>query len=188
MNNRIQSLALASTIALGAGMLAPAVLADTTTPVAGAGDVTSLTGKVAVVNTETRMMTLETPEGKFEVLNVPPEVKRIDQIKIGDTVTISETQAVLVDIDKGRSAGSMGSVADQDVQRESGSKPAGTITDTLKLYGKVEAVDKANSTVTVRGPQNVVTLNVKDPAILDDLAPGDGVVATYIRVITGVVE
>jgi hypothetical protein len=187
MQKTIPSLTLASAIVTGA--FAPVAFADTMAPVAGGAATTELTGTVAVVNTESRLMTLETPSGKFEVLHVPPEVKRIDEIKIGDKVTISETEAVLVDIDKGGSAGSMGSELKQDVERAPGSeKPAGTLVDTLKIYGKVEAVDKAASKVTVRGPNETVTLSVKNAALLDDLAPGDGVVATYIRVISGMVE
>lgn len=186
MQKTIPSLTLASAIVTGA--FAPVAVADTMDPVAGGAATTELTGTVAVVNTESRLMTLETPSGKFEVLHVPPEVKRIDEIKIGDKVTISETEAVLVDIDKGGSAGSMGSELKQDVERAPGEKPAGTMVDTLKIYGKVEAVDKAASKVTVRGPKETVTLSVKNAALLDDLAPGDGVVATYIRVISGMVE
>ena len=186
MQKTIPSLTLASAIVTGA--FAPVAVADTMDPVAGGAATTELTGTVAVVNTESRLMTLETPSGKFEVLHVPPEVKRIDEIKIGDKVTISETEAVLVDIDKGGSAGSMGSEFKQDMERAPGEKPAGTMVDTLKIYGKVEAVDKAASKVTVRGPKETVTLSVKNAALLDDLAPGDGVVATYIRVISGMVE
>jgi Cu/Ag efflux protein CusF len=182
------SLAIAAALSMGAATLATAPLADTVTPVAGAVSASEITGTVEVVNTETRLMTIRTPDGRFEVMHIPPQVERINQIKIGDKVSISETETVLVDVETGRDAGAMGAMGDTTVDREPGRKPAGTLVDTMKLYGKVESVDKAKSQVTVRGPNNVVTLNVKDPAILAKLKPGDGVIATYVRTITGKVE
>ncbi|WP_295449468.1 hypothetical protein [uncultured Thiodictyon sp.] len=180
------SLSLVAGLALGAAGLAPLALAGTTlTPIAGEATVTELTGTVTVVNAETRKLTLKTPDGRFEVVDIPEQVSRVNEIKIGDKVVISETEAVLVDLEKGRDAGSMGAIGDTQVQRDPGVKPGGSITETLKLYGKVEAVDRANSRVTIRGPQNVVTLTVKDKAILAQLKPGDGVIASYMRVLTG---
>lgn len=185
MQQQSLSLALTACLALGAAGLAAPALADTMTPVAGGASVSQITGTVVVVNKETRQMTIKQPDGSFEVLDIPPEVKRIDGIKVGNKVEITETQAVLVDVEKGRDAGSMGAIEKTTVKPEGGNKPAGTITTRLKLFGKVESVDHANATVTVRGPNKVVTLAVKDKAILDDLKPGDGVVATYVRSITG---
>jgi Cu/Ag efflux protein CusF len=183
------SFALAAALTLaGAASIPSAVAEDTMTPVAGSATLSELSGEVVVINTETRLMTLKTENGTFEVLRIPPEVKRIKAIKVGDKVTISETEAVLVEIEKGRDAGAMGAVPEKTVEKEPGAKPAGTMVDKLTLYGKVLSVDKAKSQVTVQGPNQTVTLKVEDPALLKDLAPGDGVIARYVRVITGKVE
>ena len=184
------SLALAGTLSLsGVALTSSAIAEDTITPVAGAATTMDISGEVVAINRDTRLMTLRTADGTFEVIHIPEQVKRIDEIEIGNKVSISETEAVLVDIEKGRDAGAMGAIPETTVERDPGSaKPAGTIVDKLTLYGKVESVDKAASTVTVRGPNQTVTLAVEDKAILDELAPGDGVIATYVRVITGKVE
>jgi Cu/Ag efflux protein CusF len=181
------ALAVALTFS-GAAAVQSAFAKDTITPVAGSAEMTELTGEVVVVNTETRLMTIKTPDGTFEVIRIPPEVERIKSIKIGDNVTISQTEAVLVEIEKGRNAGAMGAIPEQSVEPEAGAKPAGTIVDKLTLYGKILDVDKAKSQVTVQGPNKTLTLKVEDPAVLDDLASGDGVIARYVRVITGKVE
>jgi len=183
------ALVLAAALTLGGAVAVQSAYAeDSVTPVAGSATLTEITGEVVVINTETRLMTLKTPDGSFEVLRIPPEVERIDAIKVGDKVTISATEAVLVDIEKGRDAGAMGAVPEKSVEREEGEKPAGTLVDKLTLYGKVLDVDKEKSQVTVQGPNKTLTLNVEDPALLTDLAPGDGVIARYVRVITGKVE
>jgi hypothetical protein len=133
-----------------AAALQPAVAEETMTPVAGAATLTELSGEVVVINTETRLMTLKTADGTFEVLRIPPEVERIKAIKVGDKVTISETEAVLVEIEKGRDAGAMGAVPEQSMEREEGKKPAGTMVDKLTLYGKV--LDVRQGQVGGHGP------------------------------------
>lgn len=179
------SLALAGVLSLAAALPAVLFAEDTLTPVAGSATITEISGEVVAINTETRLMTVKTADGTFEVMHVPPEVKRIDQIKIGNKVEITETEAVLVDIEKGTDAGAMGAVSESAGEARPGDKPAGTLVDKLTLYGKVEAVDKGASTVTVRGPNQTITLKVEDSALLDELSPGDGVIATYVRTITG---
>ncbi len=80
----------------------------TTEPVVAEAMQSTIAGEVMVVNTDTRMMTLKTADGSFEVLHVPPEVKRLDRIKIGDMVSITETTTALIELQKGRDAGAMG--------------------------------------------------------------------------------
>lgn len=186
-NPRIIALAAALTLAAAVPLRA-GIAADTVTPVAGSATLSELSGEVVVINPDTRLMTIRTPDGRFEVLRIPLEVERIKAIKVGDKVSISETEAVLVEIEKGRDAGAMGAVPEKTVEREAGAKPAGTMVDKLTLYGKVLHLDKAKSEVTVQGPSQTVTLKVQDPALLDDLAPGDGVIARYVRLITGKVQ
>jgi len=158
----------------------------TTEPVMAEAMQSTISGEVMVVNTDTRMMTLKTADGRFEVLHVPPEVKRLDQIKIGDMVSITETTTALIELQKGRDAGAMGAEGDTQVERAgSGEKPAGTITDTLTLYGKIVGIDEAASTVTVKGAETTRTFPVQDAELMKELAVGDGVVATFRNVISG---
>ncbi|NEX18895.1 copper-binding protein [Thiorhodococcus mannitoliphagus] len=177
------------TASLLAITLASAASAQTETmPIAGAATSTELTGTVTIVNQEKRMLTIETSDGRFEVLHVPPAVKRLDEIKIGNRLTITETEALLVDLKKGSGAGTIGMSQNITAERDPGTKPSGAIVDTATISGRVESVDKAGSTVTIQGPNRAVTLKVEDPALLDSLAVGDGVEASYMRVISGKVE
>jgi Cu/Ag efflux protein CusF len=157
-----------------------------TEPVAAEAMQTTIAGEVMVVNTDTRLMTLKTADGSYQVLHVPAEVKRLDEIKIGDKVSITETTTVLIELQKGRDAGAMGAEASTETERAPGSeKPAGTITDTLTLYGKIVAIDKAAGSVTIKGAETTRVFPVQDAALLDELAIGDGVVATFRNVISG---
>jgi hypothetical protein len=52
----------------------------------------------------------------------------------------------------------------------------------VMVRGWVAAVDKANRTVTLRGPRGgTVTLDVKDPQKLDAVQVGDPVLASYVE-------
>ena len=158
----------------------------TTEPVVAEAMQSTIAGEVMVVNTDTRMMTLKTADGSYEVLHVPPAVKRLDRIKIGDMVSITETTTALIELQKGRDAGAMGAEGDTQVEPAgSGDKPAGTITDTLTLYGKIVGIDKAAGTVTIKGAETTRTFPVQDADLMKELAIGDGVVATFRNVISG---
>jgi hypothetical protein len=52
----------------------------------------------------------------------------------------------------------------------------------VTVRGWIDAVDKTNRTVTLKGPRGgTVTLDVKDPKKLDSVAVGDPVVAAFIE-------
>jgi hypothetical protein len=147
-----------------------------------------LSGEVMVVNTDTRLMTLKDADGQYHVLHVPPEVTRLDQIKIGDEVTITEITSVLVELQPGVTAGPISTERSTDIERTPGSKPGGSIVDTLTLNGRVTAVDKAAGSVSIQGPDGVQTFEVEDTMVLDDVEVGDGVTARFRNVIIGEVN
>ena len=186
---KLTSLALAGGLTIGAALLLPtAIVSAETVPVVTEMAAGSVTGTVTVVNTEKRMLTIQKPDGHFQVIHVPAEVKRLDEIKINDKLTITYLEAVAVDLQKGPAAASPGAVATTEVDRESSAKPAGSIVDKVTVTGTVEAVDKAKSTVTLRGPDETVTLTVQDPALLSEIAKGDSVTATFIQAVAAKVE
>jgi hypothetical protein len=163
----------------------PAAIHAETLPVAGGVVSTSVTGTVTVVNVEKRLLTIKTPEGRFEVLHVPAEVKRLDEIKIGNTLTITETELLLVDLQKGADVGGPGVSTQSTIVRDPGEKPSGMMVDSVTVTGIVTALDKAKSSVTIQGSDEHVTLKVEDPSVLDSVAVGDGVSASYMRAISG---
>ena len=65
-----------------------------------------------------------------------------------------------------------------------GTTPGRSAAGTVTVRGTVDAVDKANRTVTLKGPEgNTLTLDVKDPSKLDVIKVGDPVVATYTEAV-----
>jgi hypothetical protein len=189
MNENARAVTLAASLAVGITVAYSAARAEVIViPVTGAETTSEISGIVQVVNVEKRMLTIRTPDGRFQVIRVPEEAKRLDEVKIGNRLTITETDAVLIDLVKGDEAGAVGTTQETVLAQEKGAKPAGSITDTLTLYGRILAVDKSNRTVSVQGAQETVEFDIDDPALLDELSVGDGVVATFIRSVSGKVE
>lgn len=189
MKTRLSGLPLACAMLCATAAFAPEAIAEMETiPVTGALVTSEHTGIVTFVDLAQRMLTIKTPDGRFEVLHVPAEVSRLDQVKIGNRLSVSKTDAVAVDLQKGTKAGSVSAARETVAERKPGNKPAGTIIDTTTLSGRVEAVDKTKSAITVRGPEKTMTFSVQDPVLLDSVAPGDGVVVTYMQVIRGEVK
>jgi hypothetical protein len=189
MNENARAVTLAASLAVGITVAYSAARAEVIViPVTGAETTSEISGIVQVVNVEKRMLTIRTPDGRFQVIRVPEEAERLDEVKIGNRLTITETDAVLIDLVKGDEAGAVGTTQETVLAQEKGAKPAGSITDTLTLYGRILAVDKSNRTVSVQGAQETVEFDIDDPALLDELSVGDGVVATFIRSVSGKVE
>jgi hypothetical protein len=180
---------LARGVALSTAVLVSGVaFSQEVEPVAAGVSESYLQGEVMVVNTETRLMTLKDAEGTFHVLSVPLEVSRIDEIKIGDKVTITEISSALIALTPAEAGTPVAMDATTDIEREAGSKPGGTITETLTVSGEIVGVDKAAGTVTVKGPNQTRTLDASDASLLDGVKVGDGVVARFQNVIVGEVK
>jgi Cu/Ag efflux protein CusF len=185
--NRTTPLVFAVSVGLSAFSVVAISHAETLGVAAGAAS-SEITGTVVVVNTEKRLMTIREPDGQFQVIQVPEEVKRLDEIKINDKLTIAYTAAVAVDLRTGPDTGAPGTVVTKEIDREQGRKPSGSMAETVTLTGSIKAVNRANSTVTVQGPEETLTLTVKDPELLERVGVGDTVTATFIRAVAAKVE
>jgi Cu/Ag efflux protein CusF len=187
MQKNLPRLALGALLTAGAA-LSGVAFSQAVEPVVAEISGSQLAGEVMVVNTETRLMTLKDADGVFHVLHVPPAVNRIDQIKIGDKVTITEISSALIGLTPADAGTPMAMDMTTDVDRDSGRKPSGTMTETLTVTGEIIGVNKAAGTVTVKGPNATRTFDVDDPALLEGVKVGDGVIAKFRNVIVGEVK
>lgn len=158
-----------------------------TEPIKAFGTISETEGRVSVINTETRMMTIRTPDGSFEVIHIPPEVKRINAIKIGNQVRLSTMSVALIELRTGSDAAAVGQsgVITEVEPSPGGSKPSGQITDRQVLFGKITAVDRAAGTVTIEGPNRTETYEVENKSLLSRVKAGDGVRVTLMNIIEG---
>jgi hypothetical protein len=131
------------------------------------------------------MLTIRKADGTFEVIHAPSEVERLDRVRIGNRLRLTEITTAVIELQRGRDAGSMGVIGSTEVDRCPGNRPAGAITDSLTLYGQIVAVNQGAGTVTVRGANETRTFELEDKGLLGALKVGDGVVVRIRNVISG---
>ena len=177
------------------GDIRPVLLACLVTalalPITGVADQTA-TGKgvsasdtiekratVTAIDRATRTVTLKGETDEF-VVEVGPEVKGFDTLKVGDVVVATYTESIAVRMAKQGEAtpGVTGTVI---AEPPTGGKAKAGSEVTASL--KVEAVDLTANTVTLSaGDGQKRTVEVKDPKVqerLKTVKPGDVVVVTY---------
>jgi len=112
-------------------------------------DVVELTAKVDAVDYRKRLVTLTGPQGNTVVVKAGPS---------SDPPVAAEASAVAV--------------------AAKGDKPAGIMVDTAEITARVEAIDYAKRTVTLKGPEGKSTTLKVDPSVkrFPEIKKGDEVV------------
>jgi len=138
----------------------------------------SVTATVKAVDLQTRMVTLQAPNGKTFTLHAGKEVINLPQVKAGDEVVAVYSEALAVRMAK------PGEVRDETTQRigraTPGSKPGAFETIERTITADVKDIDKTNKTVSLGMPDGgVLIVKVQDPANLEKVKAGDNIVITY---------
>ena len=108
------------------------------------------------------------------------DARNLDQVKVGDKVTLTYTREVAVSVRKTDQPPSVSETKTVQLAPK-GQKPGGVEVRTVELTGNVESVDAQKHTITLTGPAgNVRTFQV-DPSVknLDQVKKGDQVVLRY---------
>jgi hypothetical protein len=144
----------------------------------------TLSGTVATIDHDKRVLNVKTADGKFESLDVPQSAKRFDELKVGDTVSVTYNNNVSVRmkppgepaVDTG-SASQVGAGGDQP--------PRGTIVVERTMTATVDAIDKDASSITFVGPNGFkYSRLVVDPTVFDQVKVGDKVDITWSTDVT----
>src|SRR5262245_39336477 len=145
---------------------------------AGAMQYGKVTATVEAIDQKTREVTLKGEGGGTTTFVVGPEVKNLPQVSKGDIVTIEYAEAVLVGLEKSKSTTRERLVTEGGKTAAPGQMPSMVAMRDVTVVASIEGIDKAKGTVTLRGPQQTVTVKVRDPAMLKDAKVGDFVQAS----------
>src|SRR5262245_1436107 len=163
-----------------------------TEPRLGPGAITeesviSTEATVVSIDHSTRMVTLRTPDQRLHTLRVDPSVRNLNKVHKGDEVVTTYYEAIAVAVKK---AGKTGVSTDEDTERaRPGQKPAGVAAETTTITARVVKIDRKHRSLDLRGPEgNVLTVDVRDPAQLQNLAVGDLVEVSVTEAVAMQVE
>ena len=124
-----------------------------------------------------------------------PELKRFDELKVGDKVKMTYYESVFLQLRKaGATAGTTGekpadATLDAAITRGKGALPGGTAAVQEKMTVTVKAIDPALPSITVTTPDGrTVTRKVEDKKNLTGVAVGDLIDVTYTRALLTQIE
>jgi hypothetical protein len=135
------------------------------------------------VNPATRALVLNSGQGVRVALVAGPDVRNLDQIKVGDRVVAVYHQALAAEV-KPRGTPITAPVAADRIERaKPGEKPGGAAGVSVAMTVHIESVDKSFNTVSFKRSDGIVrTVAVEDPdaqRFIHTLRPGDPVEIVY---------
>ena len=139
------------------------------------------TATVTGINPANRTISMQRPDRRIVDVQAGAEVKNFDKIKVGDKVTAEYTEALSLELKKGAVGAAKRIESPMAVSHPEGSdKPSATVGSTVTVLADVVAVNQADHSVTLRGPEgHLVDLRVPDPEQLKRVKQGDQVQAVY---------
>ena len=170
-----KSAILAVTVITSAGLVTAAAAPQA----AGAADAVTLTAKITAIDKANRLVTLTGPEGNSVIVHAGEEVKRFNQLKVGEEVSATYAESIAWSV---RPAGQPAPPSEKETIQERTAGPGGTITSQETTSVTVSAIDRAVPSVTVKGPQGgTLTFKVRHPENLENLKVGDKVDLSYTQ-------
>ena len=177
LSNNILKSALAMTFAAA---FAVAVQAEEK-PSGAEGVLLSVEGTVTAIDLDTREVTVKNAEGEESVIQAGPDARNLDQVEVGDTVSIEYFEGLIFNVEPAGSGKPMRVEKTQTRRAAEGAKPSGFINKYIELVARVVAIDTKARTVTLQGPNQTVTLSVKEDVDLGTVKKGDMVKADFIE-------
>ena len=154
----------------------------------GAVGTATATATIQSIDSTNRLVTLKFDDGTTNTVTAGPEVRRFDELKVGDKVTFRYQEAAVVQVKKPGEASS-GLSAQAGITRSTGPKPGGAIAEQVKATVTVEAIDLEAPSITVKTDDGSrMTYKVEDKKNLEGVKPGDHIEITYTRALMITVE
>ncbi|MBB1061497.1 hypothetical protein [Marilutibacter spongiae] len=152
----------------------------------------SVQGRVTGIDSNARLITVTDDTGRSIEIEAGPDVRNFNQIRQGDTVSVRYMTALAVGIQPAGDAKPGVYESTDDHYAKTGERPARGQTKVTTIVAPITAVDVANHTLTVMGPQgNEWTFYVEKPenrARLATLKDGDMLQVSYITALAASVD
>jgi len=145
------------------------------------------TATVMKIDHKTREVTLKAADGREASFVVDTAVKNLDQVKKGDVVTATYTEALAYAVRKSGKPGAETATAGATAAQ--GAKPAGILAQNTTVTVAITAIDTKVPSVTFKGPEgNTQTVKVASADKLKGVNVGDTVDIAYTEAISIRVE
>ena len=144
---------------------------------------------VTSVDPATRIIGLKRANGEPLEVVAGPEVKNLDQIKVGDNVVSRHTLALVMELIKGGNGIRERVESSDSGSAKPGEKPEAYSAKKIAFVADVKKVDKKKQVVTLLGAtNNTVLLKIRDPEQLKLIKKGDQIEGVYAEAVSISVE
>ena len=141
---------------------------------------TTVSAKIVGIDHSKRLLQVKFADGKVRELEAGAEVQNFDRLAVGDDINAKYVEALSLELRKAGSATLKDGVTEATTRRMVDGKPAATVGRLITAVSEVVSIDAKTQTITLRNPDgHLVDLEVKNPAQLKNVAPGDNVEAIY---------
>jgi len=142
------------------------------------GDTEVVTATVEAIDVATRAVTLKGPDGTYHVVTAPPEMKRFNELKVGDKITARYYENIVIRLkppgEKDVDTGTLGA------SRGDGARPAGTVAEQRTITATITQLDQKVPSITFTGPNGwTYSSRVQDKVALSKVKVGDKVDITW---------
>jgi len=149
---------------------------------------TSARATVEAIDHKKRKVTVRGPEGDLSTFKVGDSVKRLEEVKVGDQITVDYYQSLAVEVLKVGTAAESGQETLVD-SSEPGEAPAQASATKTTVVATVEAIDRMAPSITLKDTKGKVTkVKVRHPERLKLVKVGDTLKITYLEALAIAVE
>lgn len=154
----------------------------------------TISATVESIDVQKRLVSLRGPEGRSATLEVSPEVRNLEQVKVGDKLVVRYYESLAAEIKPKGTSTTLNDVAQSSagVRAAAGAKPGAMVGSVVATTVVIQAVDKKNNMVMFSGPDGLVrNVEVKKPeaqAFAATLKKGDEVELTFTEALAVSIE
>jgi hypothetical protein len=138
------------------------------------------TATVQAIEKATRSVTLQAEDGTYSVVTAPPEMKRFDELKVGDKIKARYYENIVLRLkepgEKDVDSGTMGAT------RGTGVRPGATVAEQRTITATITQLDPKVPSITFTGPNGwKYSSHVEDKKALAKVKVGDKVDITWTQ-------
>lgn len=143
------------------------------------GDIVETTAEIVAIDKDARLITFEDEDGESETVFAGPEVKRFDELKVGDKVTFRYYESIVSSVRK-PGAPAPAPTGDPTLVRGTGAKPSATLSQQMSATVTLTEIDDKVPSVTVKTENGrTMSFKIADKKNLQGVKVGDKVDITY---------
>lgn len=150
----------------------------------------TLSGTVSAIDRDHRLVAVQPEQGHPVTIAVGPDIRNFGNLKPGDRVKVTYTEATALALAEGGVGDSPGTIGELRTKVESeaarqapaGGKPGLANVERTTLVANVFDIDRDEGVLTLRGTDGVpVDIRVRDKQALQDIGKDDQLVISYTQ-------